>query len=212
MRALVWSSCLVLSGCCFLPFPTPTPDAGAPADAGVTVDPDGGSDAGTESDGGVETDGGLAECVDPDGGLGPTTDRFVTDTYTLPDCAVRGLRTDPVNACAARARVVGLWRRCTVPLTGFMPIDADLLELRAQSWHQLEVGADGGLTRRLDLDGSGALEFRADPASAALIQVDARTPQGSWLLLLPQYESSPDRLRVTASGGGTVDYARITTP
>jgi hypothetical protein len=211
MRALVWTSCLVLSGCCFLPFPTPTPDAGAPPDAGVAAEADGGTDGGV-GDGGTASDGGLASCVDADGGLGPTTDRAVTDTYTLPDCAVRGARSDPTDVCDARARVLGLWRRCTVPAPGFTPIDADLLELRAETWHQLEAGADGGLTRRLDLDGSGALEFRADPSSPALLQVDARTPQGSWLLLLPQYETGPDRLRLTASGGGTVDYARITVP
>jgi hypothetical protein len=214
MRHAAFACSLVLSGCCFNPFPYVPPDAGVAPDSGVAVDggeDDGGVGDGGATDSGFVFDGGVLECPPPagDGGGEPPNTRFVGWNLTLPDCAVRGVRYEPTEPCDARARVLGLWKRCT-PTDGGTPLDADLLEIRTDSWHLLEV-TDAGVLRRLDLDGSGRVRFLDDPFAASLIELQVETPQGAWQLWRPAFEQAPDRLRVT-SGGSVVDFARATAP
>lgn len=204
---------LVFSGCCFFPYPYTPPDASVAPDGGVALD--GGEGDGGAPDGGPVSDGGLATCVDPeDGGFGPTAERAVASSFTLPDCAARGARVEPATPCEARARVLGLWARCSGGLDGSVPLDAPLLELRAESWHLLEVSVDGGLSRRLDLDGSGNLGFVEEPLRPSRLRVEVQTPQGEWQVWTPTFEEAPDRLRVTPliPGGAAVDFARIQVP
>lgn len=210
MIRLALLASLVFSGCCFLPYPYTPPDGSVASDAGVALD--GGPDDGGATDGGPGSDGGLATCIDEDGGFGPTSERAVAAGFTLPDCAVRGARVEPATPCEARARVLGLWARCSGGLDGSVPLDAPLLELRAESWHLLEVTSDGGLSRRLDLDGSGALGFVEEPLRPARLRVEVQTPRGEWQVWTPAFEEAPDRLRVTPFGGAAVDFARIRVP
>jgi hypothetical protein len=221
MRHAAFACSLVLSGCCFNPFPYVPPDAGVAPDSGVTVDGgaddggvgDGGLDDGGATDSGFVFDGGLAQCpaLSNDGGSEPPTERFVADSLTLPDCTVRGVRVDPQSPCEAKQRVIGLWRRCSTALTGQLPMDAELLEIRDTSWHQLEV-TDAGVMRRLDLDGSGRLDFFENRASPALIQVNVQTPQGGWHYWHPGFEAQPDRMRITYYPANVVDFARAAVP
>jgi hypothetical protein len=212
--------CLSLSGCfLYCPFiqnvpPTPLPDGGvAVFDAG---DPDGGvmgdagEDGGSGSDAG--TDGGSMACVDPtaDGGWDVPNDTFVASSFTLPDCAARGVRYAPQTRCELQAHYFGLWARCAPGDGGVLPSNAPLLELRADSWHLLQPTPDGGLVRRLDLDGSGVLELWG--FSPATFRLNVQTNAGGWQTWRTSFEEGPDRLRVFNEPNETIDFGRITVP
>lgn len=207
MFRLFLASCFLLSSCfLYCPFLQPPPP-GPGTDGGVAAD------AGEEPDAGVAgdpaSDGG---CVDPalDGGWDVPNDTAVAPSFTLPDCAARGARSSPRNLCELKTRLFGLWARCTPADGGTLPRAAPMLELRADSWHALEATADGGLVRRLDLDGSGVLELL--DADGGAFEVSLQTTAGGWLLWRPAFEVNPGRLRVVYDPAETVDYGRITVP